>query len=121
MSTMLKKLNNLQIRDRLTRAFITVACILTLVSAVILITMIIISRVYAATVVDYGFAQGDIGRAMAQFADTRSAMRGIIGYDDQDAIDTLLILSHTKKALQRSLTALNRRWLQQKTRSYTMT
>lgn len=94
---MLKKLNNLQIRDRLTRAFITVACILTLVSAVILITMIIISRVYAATVVDYGFAQGDIGRAMAQFADTRSAMRGIIGYDDQDAIDTLLINRNTYK------------------------
>lgn len=94
---MLKKLNNLQIRDRLTRAFITVACILTLVSAVILITMIIMSRVYAATVVDYGFAQGDIGRAMAQFADTRSAMRGIIGYDDQDAIDTLLINRNTYK------------------------
>lgn len=94
---MLKKLNNLQIRDRLTRAFITVACILTLVSAVILITMIIMSRVYAATVVDYGFAQGDIGRAMAHFADTRSAMRGIIGYDDQDAIDTLLINRNTYK------------------------
>lgn len=94
---MLKKLNNLQIRDRLTRAFITVACILTLVSAVILITMIIMSRVYAATVVDYGFAQGDIGRAMAQFANTRSAMRGIIGYDDQDAIDTLLINRNTYK------------------------
>lgn len=94
---MLKKLNNLQIRDRLTRAFITVACILTVVSAVILITMIIMSRVYAATVVDYGFAQGDIGRAMAQFADTRSAMRGIIGYDDQDAIDTLLINRNTYK------------------------
>lgn len=87
---MLKKLNNLQIRERLSRAFITVACILTLVSAVILVTMIVMSRIYAATIVNYGFSQGDIGRAMAQFADTRSAMRGIIGYDDQDAIDTLL-------------------------------
>ncbi|MDE7324046.1 MAG: MCP four helix bundle domain-containing protein [Lachnospiraceae bacterium] len=94
---MLKKLNNLQIRDRLTRAFITVACMLTFVSAVILITMIVMSRIYAATVVDYGFAQGDIGRAMAQFADTRSAMRGIIGYDDQDAIDTLLANRDTYK------------------------
>lgn len=67
---MLKKLNNLQIRDRLIHAFVTIACILTAVSAVILITM--------------------IGRAMAQFADTRSAMRGIIGYDEQSAIDKLL-------------------------------
>ncbi len=87
---MLKKLNNLNIRDRLIRAFITIASILSVVSAVILITMFVMSRLYSATVVDYGFAQGDIGRAMAQFADSRSAMRGIIGYDDQEAIDTLL-------------------------------
>ena len=59
---MLKKLNNLQIRERLSRAFITVACILTLVSAVILVTMIVMSRIYAATIVNYGFSQGDIGR-----------------------------------------------------------
>ncbi len=87
---MLKKLNNLKIRDRLIRAFITIACILSAVSVVILVTMFVMSRFYAATVVDYGFAQGDIGRAMTQFADCRSAMRGIIGYDDQTAIDTLL-------------------------------
>lgn len=87
---MLKKLNNLKIRDRLIRAFITIACILSVVSAVILITMFIMSQLYSATVVDYGFAQGDIGRAMTNFADSRSAMRGIIGYDDQTAIDTLL-------------------------------
>lgn len=94
---MLKNLNNLQIRARLNRAFITVACILSIVSAVILITMIAMSNIYSSVVVDYGFAQGDIGRAMAQFADTRSAMRGIIGYDDQDAIDTLLANRETYK------------------------
>jgi len=87
---MLKKLNNLQIRDRLIRAFIMIACMLAAVSAIILITMIVMSRLYASSIVDYGFAQGDIGRAMAQFADTRSAMRGIIGYDNQDTINTLL-------------------------------
>ncbi len=87
---MLKKLNNLQIRDRLIRAFITIACMLAAVSAVILITMIVMSRLYASAIVNYGFAQGDVGRAMAQFADARSAMRGIIGYDDQNAINTLL-------------------------------
>lgn len=87
---MLKKLNNLNIRNRLIRAFITIACILSVVSVAILITMFVMSQLYSATVVDYGFAQGDIGRAMTQFADSRSAMRGIIGYDDQTAIDTLL-------------------------------
>lgn len=87
---MLKKLNNLQIRDRLVRAFIVIACILSVVSIAILVTMFVMSRLYSSAMINYGFAQGDIGRAMTQFADSRSAMRGIIGYDDQSAIDTLL-------------------------------
>ena len=95
---MLKKLNNLQIRDRLTRAFIMVAVILTMVSAVVLVTMIAMSRIYASTIVDYGFAQGDIGRAMSQFADSRSAMRGIIGYDEPDAIQKILSDHETYKS-----------------------
>ena len=87
---MLKKLNNLQIRDRLVKAFIFIACILSAVSVVILIAMFAMSQLYSSILIDYGFAQGDVGRAMTQFADSRSAMRGIIGYDDQSAIDTLL-------------------------------
>lgn len=94
---MLKKLNNLQIKDRLVRAFITVAVIMTTVSVVTLITMFVVSQLYSSALVDYGFAQGDIGRAMAQFADSRSAMRGIIGYDDDDAINTLLANHETYK------------------------
>lgn len=94
---MLKKLNNMQIKDRLVRAFITVACIMTTVSLVTLITMFVVSQLYSSALIHYGFAQGDIGSAMTQFADTRSAMRGIIGYDDQDAIDTLLANHETYK------------------------
>ena len=95
---MLKKLNNLQIRNRLVRAFIVISCILSAVSAAILITMFVMSQLYSSTLTDYGFAQGDIGRAMTQFADSRSAMRGIIGYDDQSAIDTLLANHETYKS-----------------------
>lgn len=94
---MLKKLNNLQIKDRLVKAFIAVAAIMTTVSIVTLITMFVVSQLYSSALVNYGFAQGDIGRAMTQFADSRSAMRGIIGYDDQDAIDTLLANHETYK------------------------
>lgn len=87
----------MQIKDRLVRAFITVACIMTTVSLVTLITMFVVSQLYSSALIHYGFAQGDIGSAMTQFADTRSAMRGIIGYDDQDAIDTLLANHETYK------------------------
>lgn len=94
---MLKKLNNLQIRDRLVRAFVTIAGILTIVSAITLITMSVILQLYSSALVNYGFAQGDIGRAMTHFADSRSAMRGIIGYTQQSAIDTLLANHETYK------------------------
>jgi len=87
---MLKGLNKLQIKARLTRAFIMVAGILATVAVIILVTMIVMSKIYAGTLVDYGFAQGNVGRAMSQLADSRSAMRGIIGYDNQDTINTLL-------------------------------
>lgn len=87
---MKKKLNNLKIRDRLVKSFVLISCILSAVSIVILIAMFVTSRLYSATVVDYGFAQGNIGRAMSELADSRSAMRGIIGYDDREAIDALL-------------------------------
>lgn len=87
---MLKKLNQLHIQPRLMRAFIMVAGLLATVATIGLVTMIVLSNTYSASLTDYGFAQGDIGRVMAQFADSRSALRGVIGYDDQDAIDTLM-------------------------------
>ena len=83
-------MNNLKIKDRLVSAFITVAVIMTTVSLVTQITLFVVFQLYSSALINYGFAQGDIGRAMSEFADSRSAMRGIIGYDDQDAIDTLL-------------------------------
>lgn len=51
------------------------------------IALIVISNRYSSALENYGFAQGDIGRAMFEFAETRSALRAAIGYDDQAAID----------------------------------
>lgn len=104
---MFKKLDNMQIKDRLTRAFITISCILAAVAAVGLITMVIVSNIYSNTLVNYGFAQGDIGRVMVQFADSRSAMRGIIGYDEEETIQQLVV-SHDeyKKEFIREFEAL---------------
>lgn len=87
---MLRKLNNMQIKERLTKAFLMVAGMLTLVSVIGLITLIIVSNSYSNALVDYGFAQGDVGKAMAVFADTRSTLRAVIGYEDQSTIDKML-------------------------------
>lgn len=87
---MLKKLNNMQIKERLTKAFIMIAGILAAVSVVGLVTMIVLSNSYADALTNYGFAQGDTGKAMVTLADTRSALRGTIGYEEQEAIDSMV-------------------------------
>lgn len=90
MNGMLKRLNNMQIKERLTKAFLVVAGMLTLVSVIGLVTLIIVSNTYSKALVDYGFAQGDVGKAIAVFADTRSALRGAIGYERQEDIDKMV-------------------------------
>lgn len=87
---MLQKLNNMQIKERLVKAFILIAGLLAVVAAVGLITMIAVSTFYADALTNYGFAQGDVGKAMASFADARSAMRGVIGYEEQSSIDSMM-------------------------------
>ena len=86
---MLQRLNSMQIRERLVKAFVLIAGLLAVVAAVGLVTMIAISNFYADALTNYGFAQGDVGQAMASFADARSALRGVIGYEELSAIDSM--------------------------------
>lgn len=86
---MLKKLNKYRIKDRLVHGFVFAAGIPAAVAVMVLIVLIVVARVYAGSMEDYGFAQGDVGKAMTYFSETRSALRGCIGYDDQDAIASM--------------------------------
>ncbi len=83
-------LNKYRIRERLVRGFITAAGIPAAAAVVALITVIVVANIYAGALTDYGFAQGDVGKTMTYFAETRSALRGVIGYDEQDAIDSMM-------------------------------
>lgn len=86
---MAKKWNTYRIKERLTRAFVMASGIPAAVAAAVLIVLIVIAAIYSASLKDYGFAQGDVGKAMTYFAESRSALRGCIGYDDPDAIDSM--------------------------------
>ena len=78
---------NEKIEKRLTKSFLLVSSI-TAVSAILgLIALIIVSTRYSYALTNFGFAQGDIGQAMFEFADVRSSLRAAIGYDDEDAIN----------------------------------
>lgn len=86
---MSKKLNKYRIKERLSHAFLMASCIPAAVAVVVLIVLIAVALVYASALKNYGFAQGDVGKAMTYFAEARSALRGCIGYDDIDAVENL--------------------------------
>ena len=76
------------IEKRLTKSFFQIAAIMAAVVVFALISLIVISNRYSHALKNFGFAQGDIGTAMFEFADIRSSLRAAIGYDDADTIET---------------------------------
>ena len=90
---MSEKLNQFRIGKRLKYAFWIAAGIPAIAAAVILIAMIVTSEMYSNALEDYGFAQGDVGKALDYFSETRSALRAAIGFDDPDMINSQ-IASH---------------------------
>lgn len=83
------KLNKYRIKERLVKGFVFASGIPAIVAAVTLITLIVVAKIYSNALHDYGFAQGDVGKAMTHFAEARSTLRGVIGYDDADAIKSM--------------------------------
>ena len=78
-----------KIEKTLVRSFFTVSSITAIAAVVGLIAIVVICLRYSYALHNFGFAQGDIGTSMFQFADLRSSLRGAIGYDEQSAIDAV--------------------------------
>ena len=87
------------IEKKLTKSFIKVAGILGVVAVAAAVIMIIVSLTYSSALKNYGFAQGDIGTALYQFAEARSSLRAAIGYDDETAIKNAVVKYEENKAL----------------------
>lgn len=83
------------IEKRLTKSFAKVSAITVVVALLGLIAVLVVSNRYSYALHNYGFAQGDIGMAMFEFADVRSSLRAAIGYDDPDAI-AAVVEQHAK-------------------------
>ena len=64
-----------KIEKRLKRSFFVVSSITAIAALIALISVMVISGRYSYALNNYGFAQGDIGRAMFEFADIRSSLR----------------------------------------------
>lgn len=85
--------NKISIEKKLTSSIMRVSIITAAAAVLGVIALIFITARYSYALHNFGFAQGDIGKAMFEFADIRSSLRAAIGYDDQEAID-LVVKQH---------------------------
>ena len=92
-----RQVRDIAIRERLRLSFMQVAVILGTAAVLGVICLFFMSARYEHALEYYGFSQGDIGKAMTVFTDTRSALRGAIGYDSQEEIDLMVSTYEEKK------------------------
>ena len=83
--TVMQKLKDMKIKKRLNTGFKMVTGIATIAAVLGIIAMLVASGRYEYAMTNYGFSQGDIGKAMVTFSETRSALRAVVGYDDARA------------------------------------
>ena len=96
MKTKSKK-KDMHIRAKLTREFLkvaTIGCVALVISVFALFT---ITKLYANALNNYGFAQGDIGKMMVVFSESRSSLRAAVGYDDEEKIADVVETYEKKK------------------------
>lgn len=88
---MLKKLQKMKIAKRLTTSSIITVIIASVASVITLLFLNYMVSRYEYAMTYYAFPQGDLGIAMAELADVRSAVRGAIGYETQEEIDQMVV------------------------------
>lgn len=88
-----------RIKKRLTISFIMIAVIASVAAIVGAFAMYYVANEYDYALRNYGFSQGDIGKAMVSFADSNSATRAVIGYTDADIIAEALS-EHDERKLE---------------------
>lgn len=87
------------IEKKLTVSIFKVSTITAAAAILGVIALIVISSRYSYALNNFGFAQGDIGKAMFEFADIRSSLRAAIGYDNEDAINAVVKQHDEKKVV----------------------
>ncbi len=87
----------MKIEDRLKKAFNMIIIIASIGSVVGILSLMIVVSNFEKAMEYYALPQGDIALFMNEYAESRSNMRGIIGYEDQEYIDILVKKHDTRK------------------------
>lgn len=85
----MKKGQDLKIREKLSKSYLQVIFIASISAIVGIGALLIMTRMYNNALTNYGFFQGDIGKAMTVFTGAQSNLRGAIGYDEEGIIKKL--------------------------------
>ncbi|MBR3769084.1 MAG: MCP four helix bundle domain-containing protein [Lachnospiraceae bacterium] len=87
---MFEKLKQMRIKKRLTQSSVITVSIASTAAVIAAIFLFYIGSQYNHALTYYAFPQGDLGLAMKELADIRSATRGAIGYEDDAHIDAMV-------------------------------
>ena len=93
----MKKGYELKIRERLSKSYLQVIFIASISAIVGIIALLVMTRTYSNALNNYGFSQGDIGKAMTAFSGARSEVRAAVGYTDEDIISDAKDTYYTRK------------------------
>lgn len=93
----MKKGHELKIRERLSKSYLQVIFIASISAIVGIIALLVMTRMYNNALNNYGFSQGDIGKAMTAFSGARSEVRAVVGYMDEDIISDAKDTYYTRK------------------------
>lgn len=91
------KFNHYMIRKRLQLSFRFATGIAAAAIVISVIIMFGLTKKYSGALDEYGFVQGDIGKAMVTFSEARSAARAAIGYSDDDQVSEFVQAQKDKK------------------------
>ncbi|MEG1846998.1 MAG: HAMP domain-containing methyl-accepting chemotaxis protein [Lachnospiraceae bacterium] len=98
-------MKDMKIGKRLIIGFIIVAVIASISGIVSIFTGASSDKGYSDAIVNFGFAQGDIGKAMLVMADSHRCTRDIVSYTDQKYIDAAKKKSAEDSAKYKEYTA----------------
>lgn len=87
----------MRIEERLRKAFNIIIMIASIGSVVGIVSLIVTVSSFESAMKNYALPQGDIALFMNEYAECRSNMRGIIGYEDQEEIDMMVKLHDEHK------------------------
>lgn len=93
----MSKWKALSIKNRLKKGFRLTTFVASASGVIAGILMILVSMRYSSALTFYGFSQGDIGKVMVTFSETRSATRALIGYTSSDTLSKMSDTHDSKK------------------------